>query len=1497
MMISVPRTYADDDKSDTNSNMANVSEEASNREIYGAKASGDSKGSNIEQILGDKYTSAAHKDTNKGLNSVAASWSFLGLNTDSGLLKPGDADTAEVSLQSLIIYNTKSDSTSNAVLKAASLPAVLQKNGLDTTKMGGLNTVARFVMGAILWVGLAIALITNVILSLVIWAIGALNPFVIIQALMNNSGYEMLKIPTAWKDIPILGNLTQSDNIFGQIANLILSWTIPTLIIILFAIVITMLFWVPYSRRSRTQGSLMVGLKKVLKQLTIILILPSIAGSIFMSAYSLSTNSIQAPARSVQNLVQSTFVQFGAWSDHSRLYIPPTDKYNGGNALKADVPEDNNTDSATKWRYKAPTQVPIKPSYILAINALGARTPDAVKAFSNSTSFDWTGASDKDTSDDAKLTAGNGNGDSLPSMKTTMIRDAMDKLSGLQSTFSMVTSWTSADRYSASSYAGTVENQYNATNKDKQQSYNQAGEIINDIKSYKDKDEVSPYLQTSGNAIRYDMNKGFYSNAMSSVPGANTVESLIGKDSNYAGLSAVGMWNYLNSTIDKGTLTQHDPRKTQNKDSVSHANVVLPGGAVLGFLSIMVILAFIAATTFPTLAVAILMGRIAMEAFTGWDKIIFALGGSIKAWARLIQIGIKLIVGMFMLGFISLITPSIAAGIITLLDDWFAGSKSWGAFAVGKGIEVIALLLVAWLLFTAFRNSMSFFDAMTPSALKGETKDTAGAAKSIFDRSYANAVDQMTAGSNSKLGRMINEANDYDARHNENFARNARGDLLRDSDGKWGLAADMGYREDEHGNRVPYAKSQQERADERMEKRKQMMKDHVMGTNAQRDADRLKYEEDLANARDELQKLGVDIPKTDELNAREVLKNTVRDESLLTPEMEAAAGDLQDAAENLEDLGEAEEAAKSKDLLDKFVKSPVSTAKDALIGEKDHMSNALKATTLGTLIGEAKEASKIRSAAKTPEAVAARVKQLQALKENKDVDDSLYGGMSKDEQHELEEKISDPVVAVKDVDANAQYKDFQKSTKQEYSNLERKKSELEAKQAEIQSKRDSLKDSKGVRTPLTQAYKGNGEISETRVKFDETADAYMRAQGIETDDVAQNDRTRAGIRETLLAQDNGTGLDQSYSQFMQQSRGNLEKLGQKAHAEAMVAKWADNPDKQHGSAEDLRAAARHNYETSRKTQLQATRAVFDSIEDPVERMDLMGKAQKSYQSYIGSQIAAAQKQFADDMNDGVRDSMSDKLAVENVMSKHLGNQPRNYGIFSGDVAKNMQSGMSREAALQEAYKKAVSRQDEYQLLPRNFGGDDVSYNLFGKDSAPLRAQDMVLQQQYEDLGRQRDAVVNKMSEVGVIADPNLAKTEEASMNRVKTTLQHAGISQFEKRPVTDEAVTRRYMKPNASAKLTVGDVYKPLKEYADLANAHKMQVPVTGFKFTSQELAGRQRMERRMAEMRKNLVNMGVSEYALKDDHRTSKMIEDFDHVRKHYADTYASFESKIDRL
>ncbi|NBI65189.1 hypothetical protein D3Z38_19735, partial [Clostridiales bacterium] len=129
MIISVPHTYADSDKSDNNSNMAKVSEEASDREIYGAKASGDSKGSNIEQILGDKYTSAAHKESNKGLSSVAASWSFLGLNTDSGLLKSGDADTAEVSLQSLIIYNTKDDTTSNAVLKAASLPAVLQKNG------------------------------------------------------------------------------------------------------------------------------------------------------------------------------------------------------------------------------------------------------------------------------------------------------------------------------------------------------------------------------------------------------------------------------------------------------------------------------------------------------------------------------------------------------------------------------------------------------------------------------------------------------------------------------------------------------------------------------------------------------------------------------------------------------------------------------------------------------------------------------------------------------------------------------------------------------------------------------------------------------------------------------------------------------------------------------------------------------------------------------------------------------------------------------------------------------------------------------------------------------------------------------------------------------------------------------------------------------------------------------------------------------------------------
>lgn len=1504
MLFNVPHTYADDkdSKSDTNSNIANVSEAASDRSVYGA----DGK-SGMDGLLGTKFTSSdTSSGANQGLRTIAASWSFLGLNTDSGLLKQGEADTAEVSLQSLIIYNTDSNTTSNAVLKAASLPAVLQRNGLDTTKMGGLNSVARFVMGWILMAFLALAFIANAIIALVIWLIGSLNPFVIIQTLMNSSGYGVLQIPASWGDLPLIGNALDKNNVFGQVANLILSWTVPTLIIIAFGLVITMLFWVPHTRRSRTQGSLMVGLKKVLKQLFVLLILPSIAGSLFMSVYSLSANGVEAPARSVQNLVQSTFVQFGAWSDHSRLYLPPTDKYNNGIALKANVPEDSNNDSATKWRYTTPDQVPITPSYILAINALGARTDDANKAFEKKPSFEWSGISDTSQSDGGSSTAGNGNGDNLASLKTDVISKNMDQIAGLKNTFSMVDSWLSADRYSASSYAGTIENQYNSINKTKQQSYDQAGEIIKDINSPKDSDgkdlskSVSEYLQTSRNAIRYDKDKGFFSNDVGSTPAANSTESLLGSESNYAGLSAIGMWNYLNSRVDKGTLIQSDPRKTQNKDAFTHANVVLPGGAVLGFLSIMIIIAFIAATTFPTLAVAILLGKMAMEAFTGWDKILFAMGGSIRAWMRLVQIGIKLIVGIFMLGFLSMITPAIASFVITELDKIFASTTNWGGYVVGKTLEVLALLAVAWFLYVAFKNSITFFDAIVPNAMKDNPGDPAGAAKSIFDRGFANNVDKMTSGSNSKLGRMLNEANEYDARHNKNLAHNPHGDLLKDSDGRWGLDADSEWRETEDGRSVQYLKNRDERADDRAKDREQFLRDWAQGPEATRLAKENQLKDELSNAREELQRMGIDLPEGDEKNATAMLKDMVKDSALLTPEMEDAAQRMQNAAESLEDVSEAKDELDADNKLDKFVKAPLQSAKNLAVGQGNEIKNAAMATEAGRLLKSYADARQIRSRAKTPEEAAARIAQERSLKEGKNVDDSEYGGLTREAQEELDAEIENPKIELDKATAAQNLATFQQKAHTEAAELQAESQNLKQKQAEIAQKKQALAKEAGLSPDINDYYRGDGKYSEERVQLDHIMDSYRKKKGIVGDPPeiqAHSDRTR----EALLTQNLSMG-NPDYGEFLQEHGNELEKLGQTAHENAMVNKWKDSADRDltlsdaeyDARKEEIRNGAANNYAASRAAQRQATRAVYDSIPDPADRMELMLDAQNSYASYMNDRIEKIAKNS--DLYERSPEHAR-KLATEEALTGFLGDQPRNYGIFSSNVHKMMNEGVPREKAIQDAYRHAVTRNDEYQLLPRDFDKAELSHAIFGKETAPMRAQEMALDTQAQRLAEKQSVVDSRLDRMKAVINPVAPTTGGEANDRLRNDLAETGYDKFAAQTRKTSPVMRKYLKPNAPANLTVGQIYAPLKQYADIARAYRSQVPITGHEFTRQEKAARERTLRKLESMKTGLTKMGISDYALSDSERTAKMMTDFESVRNKFASTYADMQSKLDKI
>lgn len=1448
------------DDTDTNANMAEVSEAASAKKIY--SKSGD--GLDADDPQGNQFTNSG--SSYPGLKAVAPNWSFLGLNTKSGLLKKGDADTATVPLKSLIIYKVdnsdqQTGETSNASTKAAQLPAVLQVNGLDTISSTGLfQKIGRWIGGALIMLSLILTSITNIVIILALWLIKSLNPLVIIQSLMHSSGYGLIDLPTSWGDLPLIGNLLDENNVFGKVVDLVLSWSVPTLVILIFGFVMTILFWLPYTRRSGTRGTLFNGLRWVTKRLVMLVILPSIAGSLFLSAFSVMSQGMQSPTTTMKGLMQSTFVQFGDWSDRSRLFLPDPKAFAGftQTPLKANLPAANTKDASIKWTYKTPDRVPILPNYILAINAFGARDADAVNYLAQNGSAITMGNDTHTRGDtgDATPTAG-------PDQK--LIKNEMDNMASIGNTFKVVKQWMDGSTYSTKSYAGTIENQYNSDKDSKGQTLNQADAIKKDINDPKGQpaNTVSGYLQVSSNAIRYTADKGYFSDTSAgSIPAAESVEPLV-RGTN-AGLSPIGMWNYLNTKVQDGTIVQQDPRKTQDKTSLTHAAVVLPGGFVIGSLSIGIILAFVAATIVPILAVSTMLIKVVSEGVTGWQHILKAFSGSVKAWVHLGQQAIKLLVGIFLLGLVALITPTIANFIISTVDGFTSATNSTIVFGFGKLLEIILLILFTIMLI----KSTVVIDDIIGSIATGN-QSTSDKAKSIFDRAASNATDDMTSNSSNKLARMMNEANAYDGRRNDNLATDKDGNLLKDKDGKYGLASDVETDPETQrqtlGDPNTVGSELRDRAGKELSNLKSKLSDN---TEAENQAKRAGLVDDMQRAASDLERMGLGVPDSLQSDAINQVKNMIGDDNALaTPEVLDAAKRLQNATNGLDALDQVEN---EKSIGEKVGNFASTIGKDA--------ADFAKATAAGKALAGA--SNLVKNKRKSVEETAAELAQLKDIAEGKPTDDSIYGAMSDAQKSEIDNPVMSLETAIPLSEVNKNMKALTKEAPKQVKDL---KSQIQKIDNEIASTANTANNSIADSYGNTQTPSLTSDAEDIVLKAAQTR-AFKDGHDANTFDPNAEQSYKNDIASDIAKFDN----------LKHMTPGQAHEAGKSAYVQQRLDEFSKNPDNfsvptlSNGMPDpnarekimqrqrDFVADANSNYDRSVKALNQGVQAAYDSIPEDEDRVEMLRTASKNHEGFMDKKREEYKASHPDLVNHPDFEANMESAIMGNVMS----NQPRNYGMFYSDVQKRIQAGAPRESAIKEAYEAATSRVDDYHLIPRDFG---TSSNLIlGPKSAKVRSDISRAQTAQEVLSVQRAQLVDKLKALDTSSPTARAMS--------------AGIQDFNKRTVDTLPQLKRYMR-TGSNDVQVGDVMDQLANYTNLYRMHENQQPVTGRTFTKLETASRAKVENQLASMRDDLYSKGVAKSVLSNSQKTSQMYNELSQIRNTFGETYTKLAPKSDKI
>lgn len=502
--------------------------------------------------------------------SADEGWTTIAQNASEGgnLLGYGDDDVSSfsgwlvskatgssntVGYDSLKVRDNDSSSANSAysgVLAYAQYGSLLNALGLDSTSTGlGLH-FQNMAFGSIMALLYLLAGGIDTIFSAVIWLLETLNPFKFFFSAISASSTAMANGMTGGQGVPVwMQSLdTWFSGWYQALVNL--SWTV-LIPLFLFVFIISSLMW--------KKGNALGGLKKLVIRVLFLGVGLPLIGSMYTASLGVMKDATAGAGMGATRVVISTFVDFENWGKKDRLAVP-------GNAT---------------LQWDSSKQAPTGAS----VNKL-RQTTVAINKLANSGAF--SSVSDIDVS-------------GLGSISTEAAKADTTSSGGLKdftyvAAMEMLLRYTTAQSYQASDFDTAIKGRISQQASSGQEQVKSCAttwfNVQVDGSTKADGKGCSATKASDNPVLKVREGSGLQASGESGTITFTTSGDkyagdwvMLGENFNGANLSALSMYNYLNTTFDKNSATTYSSSNAVSSATREYHNSVnLVGSAGVSWL-------------------------------------------------------------------------------------------------------------------------------------------------------------------------------------------------------------------------------------------------------------------------------------------------------------------------------------------------------------------------------------------------------------------------------------------------------------------------------------------------------------------------------------------------------------------------------------------------------------------------------------------------------------------------------------------------------------------------------------------------------------------------------------------------------------------------------------------------------------------------------------------------------------------------------------------------
>lgn len=502
--------------------------------------------------------------------SADEGWTTIAQNASEGgnLLGYGDDDVSSfsgwlvskatgssntVGYDSLKVRDNDSSSANSAysgVLAYAQYGSLLNALGLDSTSTGlGLH-FQNMAFGSIMALLYLLAGGIDTIFSAVIWLLETLNPFKFFFSAISASSTAMANGMTGGQGVPVwMQSLdTWFSGWYQALVNL--SWTV-LIPLFLFVFIISSLMW--------KKGNALGGLKKLVIRVLFLGVGLPLIGSMYTASLGVMKDATAGAGMGATRVVISTFVDFENWAKKDRLAVP---------------------DNAT-LQWDSSKQAPTGAS----VNKL-RQTTVAINKLANSGAF--SSVSDIDVS-------------GLGSISTEAAKADTTSSGGLKdftyvAAMEMLLRYTTAQSYQASDFDTAIKGRISQQASSGQEQVKSCAttwfNVQADGSTKADGKGCSATKASDNPVLKVRDGSGLQASGESGTITFTTSGDkyagdwvMLGENFNGANLSALSMYNYLNTTFDKNSATTYSSSNAVSSATREYHNSVnLVGSAGVSWL-------------------------------------------------------------------------------------------------------------------------------------------------------------------------------------------------------------------------------------------------------------------------------------------------------------------------------------------------------------------------------------------------------------------------------------------------------------------------------------------------------------------------------------------------------------------------------------------------------------------------------------------------------------------------------------------------------------------------------------------------------------------------------------------------------------------------------------------------------------------------------------------------------------------------------------------------